>query len=65
MRRLCSWCKGKEEFNSKGLLPLVAWFLEFGPEVSMGWTLTAKRDGFNAEELHEILLGIFVAGGKG
>ena len=61
----CSWCKSDRDrdTNATGLLPLVAWFLKHGPHVSEGWTLTAKVNGFNAEDLHDTMLGIFIGSG--
>ena len=62
---ICSWCKTETSYNVSGLLPLVAWFLKHGPDISPGWVLTARRDGFNPEELHDVMLGIFIGGDQG
>ncbi len=54
------WHATPTESGWKGLRQLAAAFWKDGPDVGDDWKRTARRYGYDPEELHEILLGVFL-----
>lgn len=54
------WHATPTESGWKGLRQLAAAFWKDGPDVNDDWKNAARRYGYDPEELHEILLGVFL-----
>lgn len=48
--------------NWRGILNLVTTFWEYGPDFNADWERLARRNGFRADDLHDLLLGVFIGG---
>lgn len=51
-------------FNWREFRRLAKWFWDHGPDVDEDWKRTAQRATFefNADDLHDIMLGVFIGG---
>lgn len=62
-RRNCPWCQNRFRVaNWYSLILLTSCFWGSGPEVDDRWKQGARVAGFNADNLHETMLGAFVGG---
>lgn len=57
------WCNDECKWNT--ISQLVDRFWNHGPDVDDAWKSDAQRSGFDPEELHDTLLGVFVVGTSG
>lgn len=59
----CTWRKSvSKTCDWKPLLHLVVAFWKDAPNVTESWKAAARRRGFDADELHDVLLAVFIGG---
>ena len=59
----CGQCRtAGTRVNWHIVLQLATWFWETGPDIEDGWKRAAQNNRVDPDELHEILLGVFIGG---